>query len=305
MMEEMRRLTYLLALVATVVVAAVAAGCGGSAQTIPQLESLADVSSRSKAADSFGFALELRQQMLGMEFEIVADGAFDNAGQRGRMDMDLSSFAKLISGLGEAFGGEQGDVPPELSDPDAWKIELVVDGTQVFMRVPFLDSQLQGKQWVGGDLKELALGQGQSVDLGSLAATDPRDALDALEAVTGPLEVVGREEVRGVETTHYRTTLDPAKLADALESAAEGSSDLLSGFTQAMAQVDLSAVPIEVWVDDEGLLRKYLIDLELEQGGQSLSTSVGLELFDYGEPVSVDVPDPADVADPATLQSID
>jgi hypothetical protein len=305
MMEEMRRLTYLLALVATVVVAAVAAGCGGSAQTIPQLESLADVSSRSKAADSFGFALELRQQMLGMEFEIVADGAFDNAGQRGRMHMDLSSFAKLISGLGEAFGAEQGGVPPELSDPDAWKIELVVDGTQVFMRVPFLDSQLQGKHWVGGDLKELALGQGQSVDLGSLAATDPRDALDALEAVTGPLEVVGREEVRGVETTHYRTTLDPAKLADALESAAEGSSDLLSGFTQAMAQVDLSAVPIEVWVDDEGLLRKYLIDLELEQGGQSLSTSVGLELFDYGEPVSVDVPDPADVADPATLQSID
>jgi hypothetical protein len=263
------------------------------------------VAARRRRSPSFGFALELRQQMLGMEFEIVADGAFDNAGQRGRMQMDLSSFAKLISGLGEAFGAEQGDVPPELSDPDAWKIELVVDGTQVFMRVPFLDSQLQGKHWVGGDLKELALGQGQSVDLGSLAATDPRDALDALEAVTGPLEVVGREEVRGVETTHYRTTLDPAKLADALESAAEGSSDLLSGFTQAMAQVDLSAVPIEVWVDDEGLLRKYLIDLELEQGGQSLSTSVGLELFDYGEPVSVDVPDPADVADPATLQSID
>lgn len=305
-MRGMRRLSHLLALAATLLVAAVVAGCGGSERAgVPQLESLASVSSASKAADSFGFALEMRQQMFGMDLDIVADGAFDNAGQRGRMRMDLSSFAKLIGGLGEAFGAKQGEVPKELSDPDAWKIEMVVDGTNVFMRVPFLDSQLQGKHWVGGDVKEMALGQGQSIDLGSLAATDPRAALDALEAVSGPLEVVGREDVRDVETTHYRTTLDPAGLKDALEGAAgdTGSSDLLSGLTEAMAQVDLSEVPIDVWVDDEGLLRKYVIDLEIEQGGQSLSTSVTLELFDYGQPVEIDLPDPADVADPATLQS--
>jgi hypothetical protein len=303
MMGEMRRPRHLLALVATVAVAVVAAGCGGSEQALPQLESLASVSAASKAADSFAFELEVRQQMLGMELEIGADGAYDNAAQRGRMHLDLSSFAKLIGGLGEAFGAKQGEVPPELSDPDAWQIDMVVDGTRVFLQMPFLASQLGGKHWVGGDLEELALAQGQSIDLGALAATDPRDALDALEAVSGPLEAVGSEEVRGVATTHYRTTLDPAKLADALDGAAEGSSDLLSGLTEAMAEVDLAEVPIDVWVDGEGLLRKYLIELELEQGGQSLSAAVALELFDYGAPVDVDLPDPSDVADPATLRS--
>ncbi len=71
-----------------------------------------------------------------------------------------------------------------------------------------------------------------------------------------------------------------------------------------MAQVDVADVPIDVWVDDEGLLRKYEIEADLEQGGQTFSTSVGLELFDYGEPVAVDLPDAADVADPTALQNL-
>ena len=71
-----------------------------------------------------------------------------------------------------------------------------------------------------------------------------------------------------------------------------------------MAQVDVADVPIDVWVDDEGLLRKYEIEVDLEQGGQKLSTFVGLELFDYGEPVDVDLPDASDVADPSALQNL-
>ena len=304
MMVVMRRLVHLFALGAISAVALLAAGCGGSETALPQLESLSAVTSASKAADSVAFEMELEQQALGMDLTITADGAFDNAANRGRMRMDLSALAELMSGFGKAFGAGEGEIPDELADPEAWKIDVVVDGTKVYLRAPMLGSQLGGKEWVGGDAAELARSQGTDLgQIGSIASSDPREALDALEAVSGGLEAVGREEVRGVETTHYRTTIDPAKIPG--EAAAAGASgDLLAGLTGALKQVQLAEIPVDVWVDDDGLLRKYTLSLDLEQSGQKIAMALRLELFDYGAAVELDLPDPADVADIATLQGL-
>ena len=50
-------------------------------------------------------------------------------------------------------------------------------------------------------------------ELEQFAKSDPRDVLGALRAVTSEVETVGSEQLRGVETTHYRATVDPAELA--------------------------------------------------------------------------------------------
>lgn len=299
----MRRRSSLLLVLVAVASAGLLAGCGGSSATAPPpLDDLTAVTAASKAATSFAFDLRISQSALGQDLSISADGAYDTAAERGRMSVDLSALAKLLSGFGQAFGAKPDDIPAEFDDPDAWKLDVVQDGTQVFLRFPLLADQLDGKEWVGGDVTEIAKSTGTDLgQLGSFAASDPRAALDALEAVSGGLESVGREEVRGVETTRYRAVLDPSQVvSDAADS--EDAQDLLSGLREALAQVELDTIPIDVWVDDEGLLRKYAIDVTLTEGGQEMTMSVILELFGYGDPVDVDLPAPADVADVATLK---
>jgi hypothetical protein len=162
-----------------------------------------------------------------------------------------------------------------------------------------------GKEWIKVDVDALAQMKGVELDLeqlGSFGATDPLSILDALEGVSGPLETVGREEIRGTETTHYRTTLDPAKIAAQAE-AAGATEDVLGSFKDALAQANLASVPLDVWVDDDGLLRRMEIDASMTQEGLGGETSMRLtfDLFDYGAEVDVQPP-PADlVVDAATL----
>jgi hypothetical protein len=304
MMRGMRRrLVHLGVLGASLVLVAGLAGCGASSHDpLPALENIGAVAAKSKSAESFAFDLLISQEVLGQELSITADGAFDNRSNRGRMSFDLSSFARLLTGFGEAFGAKQGDLPPEFKDPEKWKLEVLLDGTRAYLRFPVLASKLGGKEWISGDVAELAAAKGVDLgQIGSVASTDPRSALDALKAVSGTIDGVGREEVDGVETTHYRATLDPAKIA-AQAGAAGASSDILSSLRNALAQANLSSIPIDLWVDDDGLLRKYVIDVALEEGGQKATTSVILRLHDYGAPVELDLPDAGDVVDASTLE---
>ena len=67
-----------------------------------------------------------------------------------KVTMDLGSFAKMMNGFASALGG---DAPKELGDPAKWKLEMRLDGTTAYMRMPFMASQLpSGKEWVGIDL---------------------------------------------------------------------------------------------------------------------------------------------------------
>lgn len=303
MSTMLRRLTLLLAAAATVV----AAGCGGSAEPpLQELRSLSGSVDASAQAGTGRFELSLEQTLPGSSktLDITASGSFDTPARRMELRLDMSAFAELFGALGKAFGGEGNEETEALLDPDNWQLEAVLDGTVMFLRFPVLDAKLpSGKRWVQLDLRQLAATKG--FDLGQLESylrTDPRQTLSYLKAVAGKVVPTGREEVRGTETTRYTAVIDLVKVARQLPVSQRS---LLGDLEQLARQVGLSLVPVAVWVDDYGLVRRMEMTITLEPTpGQEARTSLTYDLFDYGEPVEIETPPAAEVVDAATLERL-
>ena len=193
-----RRLLALLGLVAAV---GALAACGGSTSVTSEPltpEQLAQAASASAEEQSSRFALDFRMTFPGApeSFAFSGEGAFNAENERATMSIDLSSLAGLLGGLG---GLDPGQDAPDFSDPDGWKIDAIVDGKVVYMRFPAVAEQLpEGKTWVKVDAtKDAPQGFGGVSGLEDFANQDPRELLEALESVTGEIETVGTEELRG------------------------------------------------------------------------------------------------------------
>jgi hypothetical protein len=143
----------------------------------------------------------------------------------------------------------------------------VVEG-KTYMKgglVPEDQAQLSAKPWVrlGGDDPDAAM------------FSRPSAVLDAMRAVTDA-EPLGTERVRGVPTTRYRLTLNPAK-------------------EHAMArQIPTDKLrelhpTIEAWVDHAGRLRQ----LTLRGRAHDAKVSSVEQFYDFGAPVDITAP-PAD-----------
>ena len=295
-----RRLTSLLL---CALVAVLAAGCGGGTTAAPEkltVERLTQSARTSAAATTGRFAFELEMTIPGTDdpFSFSGGGAFDAAAKRAAISMDMSSFAKL---LGQAFGAFGGDL--DLGDARAWKIEAVQDGLTVYLRFPLLDGKLpDGKTWVRIDAGATAKAQGFDLDqLKQFTENDPRKTLDYLRAVAGEIVPVGREEVRGDEATHYKATIDLLEYENLVPAAQRAK--LGPALDQAVQQTGLRYVPVDLWVDDEGLVRKLTMSLSMQDpaSAQRAEASMSFEMFDYGKPVEIELPAAEDVADASTL----
>lgn len=284
----------------TAVLALLAAGCGGGSggEALPVLDDFALVADSTQKADSARFEMEMEMSMPMLEQPVsfTAAGAFDNASRRASMEMDLGG---LMSAMGDALGG--GD---ELGKPEDWRLEMRMDGDQMFMRMPLLARELPaGKSWVRVDLEEAARLQGTDVEqLRRLAeGNDPRDTLEALRAVTGGLTRVGEEDVRGVQTTHYQATVDWERYARLAEQSGVDVSAMLS---QLRDLVGAGGLPVDVWVDGDYLVRRMRVAMAMTPPGQSerVEASFTMDLFDYGTDVAVELPAASEVADLADLK---
>ena len=124
--------------------------------------------------------------------------------------------------------------------------------------------------------------------------------LRQLKAAGGDIEKVGEEDVRGVATTHYKATIDFERypeLVPADERAAARAS-----MRQLIKLTGARTAPVEVWVDDDDLVRRLEQTTKLTiPGAGPMSMVQQLELYDFGTKVDIDVPDPAEVADMTDL----
>jgi len=291
--------------------ALVVAGCGGGTassggEAIGQrisLERLAQSASTSAEATSGRFTFDLSMSFPGADepFALSGEGAFDTASERASFAVDMSSLAKLLGGFVSGFGGTANTDLPDFDDPAGWKIEVVRDGDVGYVRLPAIDDQLpEGKTWVRESAGSVEVGGFDFKELDSFSRNDPRDVLEALQGLSGDIETVGTDELRGVETTHYRAVLDPAELAASAAAANPDASPLLDQLT---GQSGVADVPLDVWIDGTGLVRKLSLDVDAPDAttGQSGHVSLAFELWDYGEPVEIDVPPASEVADAAAL----
>ncbi len=295
-----RTLILLAALVATL--ALIAAGCGGTTATVRELTSFQQVQRASVASGSARFALRVETTLPGAKqpFSFTAEGGFDTAAKRAQLSIDLSAFATLIKSFGDSFGGSaEGNFP---SGKDGWKLDAIEDGSVVYIRFPLLADKLPtGKTWIKGDAKDLSSSGGQLGQFGSFAGTDPRDVFGFLRAVSGKIEAVGTDDQRGVETSHYRATIDVQKLVALLPASQRKG---LAGLDGLIGQSGVALVPLDVWVDAERRVRKLVLTVAGTAPGstQKVEASMQIELYDYGKPLDLELPPPEQVADAATLR---
>jgi hypothetical protein len=288
---------------------AVLAGCGGGGGTTVSGEpisfeqlSRAATSSAEAKSGRFGFALEMSMPGTDKPFAFDGEGAFDASSNRAHLTFDFASFAELLGGLFSGFAGP-GAQAPDFGDPSAWKIEAVQDGDVMYMQFPAMASELpEGKSWVRMAAGETAETQGFDFSqLEDFTKNDPRKALGFLRAASDRVETVGTEELRGATTTHYRATVNLAeyeKLVPASEREELGS---IAG--ELVEQSGLDDLPVDIWLDEDGLVRQLVMSFSATQPGttQTVNGSMTFELWDYGKTVDIDVPPLADVVDAASL----
>ena len=95
------------------------------------------------------------------------------------------------------------------------------------------------------------------------------------------MDKVGSESVGGVDTTHYSVS---ANLDRAAKHASGSTKDALQGV---ISQSGVKTLPLDVWVDENGYIRKVSYD---EHAGRRQAAKVTMELHDFGKPVAITAP---------------
>jgi hypothetical protein len=112
---------------------------------------------------------------------------------------------------------------------------------------------------------------------------NPADMLQSLRGA-GSVREVGTQDIDGTPTTHYHAEIDLQKAIDKVpaqyKDVAEKGMKLLG-----------SSFPVDVWIDHDGLPRRFAIDIEMPGSGGSVTESI--DYSDFGAPVNIEAP-PAD-----------
>jgi hypothetical protein len=142
--------------------------------------------------------------------------------------------------------------------------ELVLDDSMLYVRLDGLrHAPPLATPWLSADLETVGAMLGDRLDeLTGWAAEGPSRVLEQLRAV-GEVEELGSEQVRGVETTRYRALVRPP------------------------GEPAERAVPVDVWIDGDGLVRR----LHAADGTEDVT----VDLYDFDADVAIEPPAPAQV----------
>jgi hypothetical protein len=164
-------------------------------------------------------------------------------------------------------------------------VDSIVDGTTAYAKSPLLGDST----WY-----RLNPGKGDGQGIGGLATVwanmiDPSQLFATLKDSSDSMTEVGHDQVRGSDTIHYHREIDLQKRAQAAGATAEA--------LNAIKESGVSTVPLDVWIDDQGLVVRIQTSLSIGDSSGSKSTplsgDVTVEFHDYGAAVDISAP-PAD-----------
>lgn len=183
----------------------------------------------------------------------------------------------------------------EVPDPDSddlVEMEVVGDGAHFYLHSDLFGSLPGGREWMGLDFSSFGLEPNTELPTNG----DAKGELELLEAVTGDVQKLGKEDVRDVQTTRYRGTIGVSEQAQRLRE--EGGEDLAS-----YVEEQGTPVRVEVWIDADGLVRRSRL---IRSGPSpddkgSMTTDVRIDFFGFGDVPEIDVPDQSEVFDATAL----
>lgn len=173
------------------------------------------------------------------------------------------------------------------------KSETVSDGTTVYTKTDFL-----GDKWLKLDAADLLKDAGGGSDPFGSSLADPGQTLQYLKDVSDTVETVGTEQVRGRDATHYKATVN-------LRAAAEKRLGSVPGYVdEALKTLGSDSIAYNVWVDSDGYLARVAFDMgfasSLLPEMKDMKMAVSIDYFDWGKPVTIEIPPADQVTDAAS-----
>jgi hypothetical protein len=221
-------------------VAVALAGCGGSgggggtnAVSVKTMQLAAD---NTAQAESMSFTVDTSGGLGGKQFMGHAIGVTSGDGK----------FSRITFTSGELAESEV----------------RTVDGV-VYLKLGgdfFGSIAPAGKSWA-----RLDFGGSSESPFGNTEPSTPKSGLDLLKDLTGGVETIGDDTVAGRHATHYRGSIDSAKIP--------GGDD----------------TPVDVWIDDAD----RVVKMHLSMG--SFGAELAWEVTEFGVPVEVPAPPPDEV----------
>jgi hypothetical protein len=263
----MRRLSLVLALLAA---ASLLAACGGGSSVSG--DSVAKAATKTSTTKSYRVEAITKLKVQGRNVTFKANGAFDPKRGIGRTNLDMSQLGQIQGGQGSPY--------------NLGYATFILDGTAMYMRIPLLRQTYPTlKPWVKIDLRHAARSGGLDSFLQFGAGGNPATVLGYLKGI-GKLHKEGSDKVRGVSTTHYSGTIDV---------------DKVKGGQTLRRLTNQTTIPVDVWVDDDGYVRREQWQQKVTLGNAKSNLDIRLELFDFGTAVVAQAPPTSDVTDLSKL----
>jgi hypothetical protein len=263
--------------------AVLATACSGSPTPGGGVEPLAMIAAASRQLDaSDGLAVEFSMTITAAGEEVEMTGSAVGSADGSRMWMDMQS----------------GPLP---GMPDGFSMETIMDDGIMFMSAETFESMggptngLDGKDWILIDLSDVA--PGLEEDFADLAQgrNDPTQALGYLKGAAD-VELVGPDSIDGMETTHYRGTVDLEKAVAEVQAGAR------EEVRQAIEEFGRTTLPFDVWLDDEGRLRRMTYSITSAPGApQSFSMVITMDITAYDAELDFETPSRDDAVELADL----
>ena len=255
-------------------------GSGGSDKKTTKAEQKNDqapeavdfvLASATTSAEFKTVHFEMRMTMPGPDgrtLNVTMTGGVDTEAPLMVMNMDLGSM------LGEEMG--------------SGNVQMLFDGEALYMQMPEALPEAGGKRWMRLDLSALGADPSFGELLTQLQSADPRNNWAQLEGVK-EAEELGTEDIRGVSTRHFRVKID---VTDAL---AEMPAEAKAAFAEVYG--DTKELEADVWIDDDGTIRRMAMDIDLSkanlpelEGVPTGAIHMEMDFFDYDRPVEAKIP---------------
>jgi hypothetical protein len=237
-------------------------GCAGSSAVSSVVDPVAQAAAVSELAPGFKASLSEGLIPPGSSGPVTGSGTeiFDQRDQRGILSLRVDAEGHISTA------------------------ETQYSDRALYMRLPGSrgSSITHGKPWVKVDLRGVGAALGINFSaLASAGASSPSQMLSYLKAASGQVTRVGAEVVQGVQTTHYRATIDYERYAGSVppgqRTAARASIAALERLTGLRDQ------SVDVWVDGQHRVRREELTFHECVAGASEPTQIHLklELYDF------------------------
>ncbi|MFF9809685.1 hypothetical protein ACF1G5_31955 [Streptomyces coeruleorubidus] len=207
-----------------------------------------------------------------LRVQTSAQGASESASGQGAVDLDDGDSVMTLTVQGQ-------------------RIEQRVVDQVLYQKMPKGQAP-GGRPWIKIDLGKVSAQRGA----GDRSMSDPAQSAAYAKAINDKdVTKKGTATIDGVETTHYRVSVDVAELPNG----------------DALRQQVGPALPMDVWLDEEGRMRRQQVDMTLKSAPgstqrsstdaspspQRVTVRTVMDFTDFGTEVEADAPPAGQVTD--------